>query len=413
MNTIDREILPKTPVEEFFNKTVGPSATPEQKINAVKELLEHVLEQIMVSERELHLKQSKNNKGNGYYNRNLTAGSWNLNLDVPRDRNNEFRPLILLLPEKYKRTDASYVNLLMSLIVNGYSESQLHLSLKQLGLPYSDSDINFIKNQLIERLNDFKQKELPSNAFAIFIDAYHTQIKDNNKIQKACVYSVLGIDLEGKKDIYGFYTFFGNESSIVWRKVFSDLIQRGLKKIVVVISDDFPSISDAIKSFYPLSDHQLCFVHFMRNIRKNMNNHDASAFNKELQSIKFSRNLDDGMAKFDTLCASFSKDYKNYINIISSKKEKILCFLKFPEDIRRYVYTTNAVENINSRIEQIRYRLGGYFQSVNVLEINMLLQIERLQQDKWKNPMPKLNGKSYDMNQLFNVKSFDSETQHC
>ncbi|MBP7792740.1 MAG: transposase, partial [Candidatus Goldbacteria bacterium] len=161
MNTIDREILPKTPVEEFFNKTVGPSATPEQKINAVKELLEHVLEQIMVSERELHLKQSKNNKGNGYYNRNLTAGSWNLNLDVPRDRNNEFRPLIL--PEKYKRTDASYVNLLMSLIVNGYSESQLHLSLKQLGLPYSDSDINFIKNQLIERLNDFKQKELPSN----------------------------------------------------------------------------------------------------------------------------------------------------------------------------------------------------------------------------------------------------------
>ncbi len=133
--------------------------------------------------------------------------------------------------------------------------------MKELGLPYSVSEMAKIRENLMERLNDFKRRELPQNVFALFIDGYHTDIKDNLKVRKACVYTVLGIDLEGKKDVYGFYTFFGNENRADWLKVLNDLIERGLKKVVAVISDDFSGLTEAVKALYPLTEHQLCYIH--------------------------------------------------------------------------------------------------------------------------------------------------------
>ena len=144
-----------------------------------------------------------------------------------------FRPHIL--PEPYKRVDQSYTDLIMSLIINGSSWAQLRSSLRRLGLPYSEEELNKIKAQLLEKLSDFKQKELPENALALFIDAYHTEVKDRGKVKKSCVYVVLGLDLDGHKDVYGFYTFFWNENRTDWLQVFNDLIERGLKRVALIV----------------------------------------------------------------------------------------------------------------------------------------------------------------------------------
>ena len=93
----------------------------------------------------------------------------------------------------------------------------------------------------------FKTRELPSDAFVLYIDAYHCDIKEKNKIRKAYVYVVLGIDLQGNKDILGFYTFFSSENKADWIKVFNDLIDRGLKRVMLIVSDDFPGITKAIE----------------------------------------------------------------------------------------------------------------------------------------------------------------------
>jgi putative transposase len=131
------------------------------------------------------------------------------------------------------------------------------MSLRELGLPYSTEERNRIKDLLIERLHDFKQRELPENAFVLFIDAYHTEIQENLKIRKACVYTVMGIDLEGRKDVYGYHTFFGSESRTDWLRVFNDLIERGLKRVVLIVSDDFPGMDSALKALFPRTEHQL------------------------------------------------------------------------------------------------------------------------------------------------------------
>lgn len=397
------ERIKEEAIEEVLNKYFHGKQKPQDKV-ALHQFLEELLEEIMRGERKIFLENSVDNKGNGYYPRSLSAGSFKLNLNVPRDRRGDFRPHIL--PEPYKRVDESYVDLLMSLVVNGYSESQLLMSLKELGLPYSVEEMNRIRDQLMERLNDFKRRELPEDAFAVFIDGYHTEIKDELKVRKACVYTVLGIDLEGKKDVYGYYTFFGNENRADWLKVLSDLIERGLKRIVVIVSDDFAGLSEAVKALYPLTEHQLCYIHLQRNVRRNMGKEDATLFNKELESIKSSRDYEEGKVRFERLCNKYKTKYPTFIKSVMPKIDNYLCFLKYPEEIRRYVYTTNAVESLNSRIEHIRMKQGGYFQSVSILEINLMLQVDRLRQKKWKNPIPILRAKAYELWQLFNIKFY-------
>lgn len=296
------------------------------------------------------------------------------------------------------------------MIINGYSPSQLQRTLSELGLPYTEDEITKIVEELKERLEDFKTRQLPTEVFALFIDGYHTDIKQAKKVRKACVYTVLGMDLVGQKDIYGFYEFFGSESKEGWLRVLNDLLDRG-QKVVVVVSDDFPGLSEAIKSHYPQTEHQLCFIHLKRNIRRNMGKEASKEFLKELNQIKqLSAGFEDAVDRFKALCDRYQGSYPYFMKELKGKAEKYFNFLRYPEDIRKYIYTTNSAENFNRRIEEIRLRLGGYFQSVEILEVNLFLQRERLLRGRWKNPVPALKAIVYELRQIFNRK-FYAQTQ--
>ncbi|WPX09238.1 IS256 family transposase [Anaerocellum danielii] len=377
---------------------------------ALKQLLEHLLNCIMLSERKIYLDKNQNDKGNGFYDRMLSTPVGNLELSVPRTRTSNFRPSVL--PEPYKRVDSSYTDLLMSLVANGYSESLLIQTLKSLNLPYSEEEITKIKNDLKNELQLFKQRELPENAFALIIDGYHCEIRDNSKVKQATCYVVLGIDLEGKKDIFGIYTFFGKENKADWMKVFEDLITRGLKKVLIIVSDDFPGIIDAVKIAYPYADHQLCFVHLQRNVKRHMTKEDSSKFNKELERVRLSSSdIDEAVSAFNQLCNEYLPKYPRFLKGLLDKAEYYFAHIKYPEEIRKHIYTTNAVESINSIIEKIRIKSGGYFQSTEILEINIYLQRENFKRGKWKNGVPLIKHHTYEILQLFNLR-YELDTQN-
>jgi transposase-like protein len=400
-----REELFKEAVKDVLGEKIPMEDNP-----AIKRLLEELLNQIMKTERDIFLKNSPEDKANGYYPRSLSEGSFSLDLMVPRDRNSEFRPYIL--PQPYKRVGSSYIDMLYSLVINGYSPSQLQRTLHELGLPYSQDEIKKIAEELKERLEDFKSRQLPSEVFALFIDGYHTEIKQSKRVRKACVYSVLGIDLEGQKDVYGFYEFFGSESKDGWLKVLNDLMERGLQRVIVVVSDDFPGLSEALKALLQYTEHQLCFVHLKRNIRRNMGKAVSQEFLKSLQQIKqLCSSFEEATERFISLCERYQKSYPYFMKELKAKAEKYFNFLKYPEDIRRYIYTTNSAENFNRKIEEVRLRLGGYFPSVEILQINLFLQRERLKQGRWRKPVPILKANSYELRQIFNRK-FYPQTQH-
>ncbi|ADQ05534.1 transposase mutator type [Caldicellulosiruptor owensensis OL] len=393
-------------IENVLNKycTEQDPARP-----ALKKLLEDLLDWFMLSEREIYLSKNDDDKGNGFYDRKLATPIGNLEISVPRTREGSFRPHIL--PKPYKRIDQSYTELLMSLVINGYSETALLNTLKSLNLPYSEDELTKIKNNLKNELDLFKQRELPQQAFALIIDAYHCEIKDSSKVKKAACYIILGIDMDGKKDIFGMYTSFGKENRADWNKVFEDLINRSLKKVLIVVSDDFPGIIETIKAVYPYADHQLCLVHLQRNVRKHMDKTNASNFNKELDKIKLSSSFDEAIEKFEQLCSKFKEKYPRFINSISQKSGHFFAFTKYPDEVRKHIYSTNAVESVNSLIEKIRIKSGGYFNSMDILEINIYLQRENLKQTKWKKPASMIKAHIYDIHQLFQLRYF-TQTQN-
>jgi len=410
MDEKEKEMFEKAK-EKAINEMLDKycSRDPQERL-AMRTFLENFLNIIMASERDIYLDKNHHDKANGFYSRNLVAGNWNLELNVPRVRNGKFRPFVL--PEPYKRYDESFTDLIISLVANGYSQAEIMNTLKSMELPYSEKELMKIREEIKEKLDMFKSRELPKDCFALLIDGYHCEIKASSKVKKACIYVVLGIDMEGKKDLYGFYTFFGSENRFDWLKVFNDLIERGLKRVMIVVSDDLTGIGEAIKACYPLADHQLCFVHLQRNVRKNMAKKDASEFNKKLSTIKNQDSFDDALEKFEELCQKYTGKYSTFVEHLLQQKEKYLVFLKYPEDVRKYIYTTNAVESFNSMIEARRTRIGGFFQSVEIAEINILLSYERLKSRKWKNPIALIRASQYEITQMFNIRYFHLQTQN-
>ena len=361
---------------------------------------------LMNKEREIFLQnQIDDNKANGFYDRNIVSNLGNLNLLVPRDRNSSFRSAIL--PDAWQRGDNSYNEFISNLILQSYSPNKIKSLLKSLNLPYSESDIEEIKNDLYLKAKELKNKQLTNNVFCIFIDAYHTQIKDeNNKIKKAVIYSIISIDLLGKKELCGFYCFFGSESKEDWLVIFNDLISRGLTRLLLVISDDFSGLKEAIKSLFPNSSHQLCYIHMQRNVRRNMEKNDAKEFNEELSIIRKSKDKEFAIAKFESLCNlnKYKDKYKSFIKKLLLKKELYFNFLDYPKTIRKHIYTTNIIENFNSRIEVKRINSGGYFQSKKVVDIAIYLIANNLIQNRWKKSVPAFIEAEYEINQLFNLK---------
>ena len=395
------ERLKKKTVMEVVERRF-PDIKGEEKI-ALCSFFEELFNQFMVEEREIYLEGEDKDKGNGYYNRELISRFGKLGLELPRVRSGEFRPS--LLGTRYKRHSEDFEDFLISLLVNGYSKNQIVRTLKKLELPYSEEQIERIKEGLKEKLEDFKNRQLKEDWFCMIIDGYHCQIKDKSKVKEAVIYVILLISLEGKKEIGGWYIEFGRENKTDWIKIFNDLISRGLKRVLVIISDDFPGLNECIKEIFPLADHQLCYVHLQRNIKRNMGKQDAKEFKEELEKIIVSCEKDEeAIEKFSLLIEKYKKKYPYFMRKLDTNKERYFSFKKYPKDIQKYIYTTNACENINRQLEDRRIKSGGYFQSTEVIDMNFYLLWENLENGRWRKPIPNLKGCEYEIRQLFNLR---------
>ncbi len=370
----------------------------------LKDISDILLNTLMKSERDVFVRRDASNKGNGFYPRSLMTGLGKISLEIPRDRLNEFRPF--LLPEKWQRGDQSYDDLIASLVIHSYSPNKIRSILKNLGLSYSASEIEELKNDLYERSVTFKTQQLPKKALCLYIDAYHTRIKDpdSKKVVDAVIHTVIGLNEEGLKEVYGYYEYFSTETKEHWLMVLNNLIHRGLTKPLLIISDDFPGLKEAIDALFDKTDHQLCFIHMQRNVRKNMGKDDSKEFNDTLKSLRTFKDFEKAIHSFENLCQQYQKKYPHFIQCLLDKKERYFIFLKYPKGLRKHIYTTNVVENFNSRLELMRVNLGGYFQSPKTLQVTMQVLIDKLHLGKWRKPVPLVKACEYEIHQLFNQR---------
>jgi len=358
--------------------------------NGLASLVENIIHEIMNKEKNEFLNNTENDKSNGTYERSLNTSVGKLNLQVPRVRSGEFRSS--LLPEKYQRYDESFEELIFSFLINGDSKAEIVHKMKYRGISFSEKAYDEIFEFIKKQMEDFKSKELDSEYNFVYIDAYHCMIKDtkDKQVKKGVIYTVLGVDKSANKSIIGFYPFFGHENKSTWMEVFQNLINRGLKRVLMFISDDFSGMSEAINTLFPLSDIQKCVVHLDRNLYRNMKKEDAQKVTKTLYQIRTTCDTYEAALSLyeSNVIEKFKKQYPTFIKHLEKRKGEHLCFMKYPEAVRKHIYTTNPVESVHSSFEKMRIKKGGFFQSMDILNVAIFIVGDKLNLI-WEKPIPR------------------------
>lgn len=363
------------------------------------QILQTAMNLLMAAERNVYLENNTNNKANGYFSRDLGTADGNVELKVPRDRNGEFRSAIL--PPPYQRDVTEREQAIQALLENGYSPNAIKRTLRSLSFHYNPDELARLKQEYLELYKCWQNRQLSEDVIAIFIDAYHSDTCIDNKVRKTALYVVIGIDFNGQKDLFGLYLYNGHETKGFWLQTLNQLIERGLKRPLIVISDNFPGLKESVATLFPKALHQLCFIHMQRNVHRNMSMQDSKSFNQNLKQIRFMDDPEICKTKFVELCQVHQKSYPFFIKSLLSDTDNYFAFKYLATDAQKHFYTTNIVESVNSILESLRTRMGGFFQSEDALYTNVFITINSLKERKWIKGVPKIKANLYNLRQLF------------
>jgi len=363
-----------------------------------QEVLSYLLNTLALADRKVFLEEHPEDKGNGYYKRKLSAGSMTLDLDIPRTRSGYFRPFFL--PEKWQRCSPwDYSALVFSLLVGSRSIEAAKEALKDLNLPVSEEYLARVVDEMREQIELLNASPLDSDWFALIADAKQVNLKVKDSILKHTVITVVGIDLEGRKRIVLCELFRGKERLEMWREAYRKLLERGVRRPLVVVHDDFGKLSEVTSSFFPGSDVQLCTVHLLRNARKHLSPEAFSRFKRLFESVKHAYNEEHGQALLQEMI-EVAKESNSFAKSISKKRDLYLAFLRYPHEVRAAISSTNLVEGINRHIEDAEQMSGGYFHSEENLKFRLGVIVRRLHLGRWRKPHWKIASVSHILKEM-------------
>jgi putative transposase len=381
-----------------LNQSLAPKSASSPQENALDQMLESnlpdlslrellgtLLSSLGVAERKAYLERLAEDRPNGFYDRSLQLGSMPLDLRVPRTRSGQFRPT--LLPPLYQRGYSEEVqSLLLSLLASGRSVNAVKDALQKMGLSSSQQELERVAAGLIEELDLRNTRPLDSDLLALFVDGKYIEFRDGDRLRAACIYVVVGLRRDGKKQVLTCLARPGRENLEDWKVVLRNLIERGLRRVLILVQDDFSGLMPIAQGLFPNSDIQLCTVHMQRNAKNHLSKADNTEFQQRWRAIKSSWNLDVANQQFEELCQRFANSYPHFIAELRKKHSHYLAFLTFPESIRRSFSTTNVVEAINGQLEIMRRNSGGYFHSEDTLKLKLGLAISSLEEKRWRTP---------------------------
>ena len=350
---------------------------------SLRELLGLLISSTGAAERNVYLEKTSNDKPNGFYDRSLQVGTIPVEVRVPRTRSGEFRPASLPLP--YRRGYSEEVqSLLLGLLGSSRSIHAAKDALQKMGLSSSEQDLERVATGLIEELELRNSRPLDPDLLALFVDGKYVELRDGDKLRSACIYLAVGLGRDGRKRVLSCIAKPGRENLEDWKSVLRGLIERGLRRVMIFIQDDFSGLLPISHSLFPNADVQLCAVHMQRNAKTHLSKTDATEFQQRWRAIKSSWDVEVGNRQFEELCDRFVKTYPTWIGELRKKRQHYLAFLKYPEYMRKSFSTTNVVEAVNGQLEIMRRNSGGYFHSQDTLKFKLGLAISSLEDGRWR-----------------------------
>lgn len=243
---------------------------------------------------------------------------------------------------------------------------------------------------------------LPDNALQLLMDAKRVEIKHEGKVMQATIYIAVLVDFEYRKRFCACKITFAKENDQEWLALLTSLVRRGLKKVLIITSDAFPGLMRVTGTVYERALHQLCVTHMFRNLFRNMDKDDAKEFRREfVHQIKPAPNFDAAEPLFESLMRKYESKYPTFIDELRKNAAHYLVFTRFPELVRKHIYTSNLPEGINSAIEKKRKDVAGYFRSEEHFKTNFVVLAKHLHDNEWSKPQINLKAKDYEFRQIF------------
>lgn len=350
-------------------------------------LLKELLESALEGELDAHLFESREagiiNRRNGKSSKQVQTSSDSFELLTPRDREGSFEPEIV----KKRQTvlNESLDNKVLALYALGMSYEAISEHLAEMyGLEVSSAKISLITDKLLPLITEWRNRPLESVYPIVFLDAMHFKVRVDGKVTTKAFYSVLAVSTEGKKDILGLY-LSENEGARFWLGVLNDLRARGVEDLLIASIDGLKGFPEAIADVFPKTEIQLCIVHQIRNSLKYVVSKDQKAFMADLKLVYRASSKDLAEHHLLELGEKWGKKYPAVMKSWNNNWENLSQYFKYPEELRRIIYTTNIVEGFHRQIRKYTKNKGA-FTSENALLKLIYCACQKVL-EKWNQPM--------------------------
>jgi putative transposase len=356
----------------------------------LKSLFAGTVEQILEAEMEEHLGYEKNsvlgnnsgNSRNGYARKTVTSEYGESEIAVPRDRKGSFEPQII--GKRQTRTE-EIEDKVLAMYAKGMTTRDIEDSVREIyGAEVSASLISRITDKVLPEVNEWQNRPLEDIYPVVFFDGIIFKARKDSKIINKCVYSVLGIDMEGRKDILGFW-LSENESASFWASVCSELKNRGVRDIFIACHDNLKGIGNAINATFPNCGQQLCIVHQIRSSTKFVPYKDRKAVCADLKKIYGAVNLDDAEYAKEGFREKWNAKYPSILRSWDDNWADLVTFFEYSSEIRKLIYTTNAVEGFHRMLRKFT-KTKTIFPTDDSIRKAVFLSVREISK-KWTMPL--------------------------
>jgi len=351
MSTLPKEVL-RNMISDGNLETAGDLHS------YLKDMFKDVLQEMLEAELEAELGYSKgdkknkqtDNRRNGYTQKTVKTQYGEIPLEVPRDRNGEFEPIVI---PKNKRDISGIEEKVIALYGRGMSTRDIHEQIKDIyGIEISAEMVSKMTDSIIPHIKEWQNRPLNPVYTFVFMDAIHYKVREDGQIKNKAAYVVLGVNLDGFKDILGIW-IGENESSKFWPGVLNDLKNRGLQDVLIFSVDGLTGFKEAIFAAYPKTEIQRCVIHQLRNSFKYVSYKHLKEFASDFKSVYKAINEEEAFENLREFENKWGDKYPYAIKSWEANWDVLSPFFKYPQEIRTIMYTTNIIEGFHRQLRKV------------------------------------------------------------
>lgn len=344
-------------LETLLKEVVGDLSSKDQLNNLSQDLLKTIVETAFNSELEEHLGYAKHhtsgigtgNSRNGHYPKTIKSAAGDVEVRVPRDRNGQFEPQFI---EKGQTRLPQFEDQIHACYARGMSTRDIAATFQEMfGATVSHNVISQVTQAVLEQVQLWQNRPLDEVYPIVYFDCIVVKVHQDKRVIKKAIYLALGVNLEGQKELLGMW-ISENEGAKFWLSVLTELKNRGVRDILIACVDGLTGFPDAIEAAFPKTTTQLCIVHMVRNSLKFVSWKDRKALATALKRVYHSATAEGAASELEALNAVWGDKYPSVYDSWKRHWENIIPLFDYPEEIRRAIYTTNAIESLNSVIRK-------------------------------------------------------------